>query len=165
MKLEYQLKDIGYKNKAKCIGDLIGYYATTKYKTLEGLEKIKNNKTICSMLINTLRKHNGMTGMTIDTLLNNLEVANKIQLFTFTSDTIDYINYVEQSKDLTLIVEMNDLYFTTKATLAANMPGFRISKRPLEKTIEKEKEKWVQWFEKELKNYYRYPFQKKILEI
>ncbi|RLF50598.1 MAG: hypothetical protein DRN24_06290, partial [Thermoplasmata archaeon] len=76
MRVVYELEDIGNYKKASCIGDLLKYRGETIYKLREGLNKIKNDKGISSMLINAMRKSKTMTGMTIENLINNLETGS-----------------------------------------------------------------------------------------
>jgi hypothetical protein len=64
---------------------------------------------------------------------------------------------------MTVEVFMGDIYFETKAMLDEAMPGFRKHKQPTEFYVSREKETWVRWFEKNLKEYHGFDKCKKVV--
>ena len=154
MRIVYELEDMGNYKKASCIGDLLKYRGETIYKLREGLNKIKNDKGISSMLINAMRKSKTMTGMTIENLINNLETGSQLEIFTFKTNDVELYKFFDNKQDLTLEIYMDDLFFQSKALLSQSLQGFRIRKLPFDVLMKKEKERWVRWFEKNLNDYH-----------
>lgn len=165
MKVTYVLNNISGKNKALCVGDLVRYYGETKYKIRENLQKIKDSKTISAMIINSIRKNSNFAGVTIEGLLANLEASNASDIFAFKVNNQNLIQIFDAQPDMVIEVFMDELFFSTKAVMSQNMPGFRLHAIPIEHQIQKEKESWVKWFEKNLRDYQpSNKWDKKVLE-
>jgi len=155
MKLSYQLHDISNRKMALCIGDLVRYVGQTNYKMKEGVENIKSSKTLSSIFLSKMRQGNGLSGMTIDNLLNALELASLSDFFYITIDGVNPCDLFDKKKDITMKVFMNDNYFLIKSYQQSMIPGFRIEKQPIDRIMVKEKEKWMNWFEKNLRDYHQ----------
>jgi hypothetical protein len=153
MHIRYVLNGVSPKNKMLCIGDLIRYYGEAKYKTQEKLNKIRYNHGLSSMLLNSMRKHPGMSGMTIESLISSLEASASMDIFTFDVDGKSISKMIDaDSHNMILEVDMNPLFFSTKASLTMYTPTIG-KKRSFEEMEAREKENWIRWFEKELNNY------------
>ena len=142
------------RKKASCVGDLIKYRGETIYKIREGLDKIKDNKGLASIIINAMKKNKGMAGMTIEQLLTNLETSSSIDIFSFKVNDHELYKLFDESNNMNIEVYMDDLYFQSKAMMDQALQGFRIKKMPYSLLVEKEKDKWLRWFEKNLKDYH-----------
>jgi hypothetical protein len=153
MRIIYECKDISKRNRANCVGDLLRYYGETRYKIVESLEKIKNNKTISAMLVNSMRKRAGMTGLTVDMLLTRLENTAQMKMLDLKINGKQPYIIFEDGEDMEIEIFMDDLYFETKAMLDQALPGIR-KKPSVDVYVFKEKEAWVRWFEKNLKDYH-----------
>lgn len=158
MRSVYELHDMSLLQQGKCTADLLKYYGERKYKLLEQLTSVSNNEMVTIKLLNQIRKHTNTASLTIDQLLSGLESAAGIDVFSF---KINGINPAEmfKSRDVTLEVYMNPLYFTTQAALSQSLPGFRKHKnidmdQKILEVAQKEQAKWVRWFEKELNVYH-----------
>jgi len=158
MRIKYKLHKMPLLQQSKCMGDLTKYYGERKFKLLEQVTAIRNNDLIATKLLNTIRKHTGTTGLTIDQLVNGLETAAGVDIFTF---KVNDVNPCEMFKDedLTLEVYMNPIYFTTQAALGAQLPGFRKHRHmdmesKIKDIAQKDQDRWLRWFEKELNNYH-----------
>ena len=149
MKIEYSLKDITPKNKAVCIGDLIRYYGETKYKIIESVEKLNNSETTKGMVINLLRK--AIDNPYIGNVFDNLVELSKKNIFSFTVDNKNPVIFDNGKNNCNLCIVMDDAYFFTKAIYAMMRPGFR--KMSYEEYIEREKQEFKRWFDKNLKDY------------
>jgi len=164
MKILYTIKDMPPKKKSLCLGDLIRYYGETKYKTLEHIQKLQQNKTMAAKLVNSIRKLPNNQNFTIDIILQALETASSTQIFDFKIDGISPNAILKEGKDVAIEIYMNPLYFTTKAVMYQAFPGFRSKHDNIEVAIKKENDLWVKWFERELRGYSAKPFEKTILE-
>ncbi len=149
MKIEYNIKDISGKNKALCIGDLIRYYGETRYKIIESVEKLNSNETTKGMVINLLKK--AINNPLVGGIFDNMQELAKKKVFSFTVDDFNPIKFDNGKNSCILVLDMGDEYFTAKAIYAMMRPGFR--KQCFEAYVEKEKQEFRRWFEKNLKDY------------
>lgn len=150
MKLRYNINNISGKNKALCIGDLIRYYGETKYTIIEKVNKLNSSENTKGMVTNLLKRamDNPQVGMVMD----NLEELAKKDVFKFTVDEINLCNKFDNDNDnCSIVIDMRDEYFTAKAIYAMMRPGFR--KQSFEDFVNKEKQDFKRWFEKNLKEY------------
>jgi len=169
LKLKYILKEIPFKQQALCIGDLLRYHGESKYGLAESIDRIASNKGLAVKLLNTIRSHSGMSGMTIDSLINQLQVASGIDIFKFTVNGEDLSTVFKDTKEIELDVYMNPVYFTTKGALTQYLPGIRRKKAGNDAVLEQakfEQEKWIRWFERELCKYHpQNRWEKKIISL
>ena len=68
----------------------------------------------------------------------------------------------QQKENCKIEVELIEEYFDTQAIWDMMKPGFR--RMSFEGYVQKEKDKWVKWFEKNLRDDYTTCYTKKILE-
>jgi len=164
MKVKYKLKDMPLKQQSLCAGDLIRYYGESKYKMIESVEKIAENRGLTVKLLNVIRNHTTMAGLTIDSLINNLELASGTDIFKFKINGKDPTDLFKDG-DMEMEIYMNPIYFATKSAISSQLPGFRRktvgSSTELEMKARQEQAKWMRWFEKELNKYH--PEWKKIV--
>jgi hypothetical protein len=137
------------KNKALCVGDLIRYYGETKYKIIESVEKLNSSETTKGMVANLLRK--AMSNPMASSIFDNLSELAKKDIFSFTVDGVNPIVFEDAENGCSLVVKMSDEYFQAKAIYAMMRPGFR--KYSFEECIEREKQDFRRWFDKNLKEY------------
>jgi len=168
MKIKYGLKNMSLLNQSLCIGDLMRYYGESKFKLVESIEKIAEDRGLTVKMLNAIRKHT-MAGITIDGLINNLELAAGTDVFKFTINGKDPTEIFIDG-DIELEIYMNPLYFTTKAAISGQIPGFRRKKisSELELNIKAKQEqtKWLRFFERELNKYHpRDQWHKKVLNL
>ena len=145
------------KEQSLCIGDLMRYYGESKYKMKESIEKITENRGIASKLLNTIREHTE-TGVTLDGLITQLQIASGTDIFTFKINGVDPTKVFTDEKNVELDVYMNPIYFNTKGAISSQLPGFRHKHISSEKELvakgRQEQQKWLRWFEKELRGYH-----------
>lgn len=168
MRIKYNLKGISLKNQSLCIGDLIRYYGESKYKLIESVERISENRGITAKMLNAIRDHT-KAGMTLEGLITNLQMASGTDIFTFKVNGKDPTELFHDG-DIELEIYMNPLYFTTKAGISGQIPGFRRknigSSAELQMKAKQEQAKWIKWFEKELNKYHpRSQWGKRILDL
>lgn len=156
MKILYKLKEMPLYKQSQCIGDLTRYFGESKFKLVESVEKIEENRGLSVKLLNTIRKHTS-AGMTIEGLVNNLQLASGMDVFKFKINGSD-ITKMFKDGDVELEIYMNPLYFATKGAISAQVPGFRRkavqSQTELEIKAKQEQTKWLKWFERELNKYH-----------
>ena len=150
MKIRYRINNITGKNKALCIGDLIRYYGETRYKILEGVQRFNQNDTTKGMVANLLKK--ATNNPMVDMMLNNIEEFAKKRVFSFTINGNDLLFFDNGVNNCELIIEIGDEYFNAKAIYDLMRPGFR-KKLDYNEYIYKEKQDWLNWFEKNLQEY------------
>ena len=149
MKVEYKIRDISGKSKSLCVGDLIRYYGETRYGIIEKIEKLNNSETTKSMVANLLQK--AMNNPAVGAVFDNLNELSKKKVFSFSIDKIDPTCFDDGSDECTLVVDMGDEYFSAKAIYDMMKPGFK--KRTFEECVERQKQEFIRWFERNLKEY------------
>ena len=157
MKIRYTLKKMPLLKQSLCVGDLTRYYGESKYKLIESVKRIEENRGLSAKLLNTIRKHTAMAGLTIDGLINNLELASGTDIFKFKINN-QTITDMFKDGDVELEIYMNPIYFVTKGAITSQLPGFR--RKPAQSSTEiefkakQEQTKWITWFERELNKYH-----------
>lgn len=159
MKIQYDIKNISGKNKALCIGDLIRYYGETKYKIIDGMQKLNDSETKKGMVAGLLKKV--VNNPSVDMIMSNLEEFSKKNIIVFAVDGFNPLVFDNGTDSCVLVVEMGDEYFAAKAIYGMMKPGFR--KMEFEDHVDRERKNWIRWFEKNLKEYSN-SFTSKILE-
>ena len=159
MKIEYKIDKITGKNKSICVGDLIRYYGETRYKIIEGIKKLNDSKTTKGMVAKILSK--ATDNASVEMIMGNLEETAKKQIFAFKIDDINPLTYDNGKDNCVIVVELSQEYFSAKAIYDMMKPGIR--KLTFEEHIQREKENWIKWFEKNLKDYTS-SYESKILE-
>lgn len=149
MKIEYTLEKITGKNKSLCVGDLIRYYGETRYKIIEGIQKLNDSKTTKGMVAKLLSKVTDNAG--VEMIMANLEQSAKKTIFSFDIDGVNPLLYDNGNDSCIIVIELGEEYFSAKAIYDMMKPGFR--KMTFEEHIQKEKDNWMKWFEKNLKDY------------
>ena len=149
MKIEYSLDKITGKNKSLCVGDLVRYYGETKYKIVDGIQKLNDSKTTKGMVAKLLSKATNNAG--VEMIMGNLEQYAKKSILSFSIDDINPLLYDNGKDNCVVVINISEEYFNAKAIFDMMKPGFR--KMSFEEHILKEKENWVKWFEKNLKDY------------
>jgi len=156
MKIVYNLHKMPLLKQSLCIGDLIRYYGESKFKLVESVRRIEENRGLSSKMLNTIRKHTNV-GMTIESLVTNLQMASGTDIFKFKINGMDPTTMFTD-EDIELEIYMNPLYFVTKGAITGQLPGFRRKPANTETEIEmkarQEQTKWIKWFEKELNKYH-----------
>ena len=84
-------------------------------------------------------------------IMDNLEQYAQKNVFSFTIDEINPLIYDNGEENCVIIIDMGEEYFSAKAIYDMMKPGFR--KMEVEDHIKNEKENWLKWFEKNLKDY------------
>jgi hypothetical protein len=152
MKLEYTINNISGKNKSLCIGDMIKYYGETRYKMIEGVQKLNKSDTTKGMVAHLLKK--AMKNPVVDAMFNNIEeLANKQHFFLFTVDNIKPLLFDNGKNHCVMVVEMTEEYFAAKTIYDMMKPTLGVHKMEYEDYLHKEKGDWRKWFEKNLKEY------------
>jgi len=165
MRVKYRIAKMPLLQQSKCMGDLMKYYGERKFKLMEQVHAISNNEMVSSKLLNTIRKHGGMAGLSIEQFVQGLQTASDIDVFSFKVNDVDPCKMFK-GENLELEVYMNPIYFSTQASLSVAMPGFRKHKEnDVEKLVLKkarmEQNRWLRWFDKELNNYHPSEYWKK----
>ena len=149
MKIEYTIDKITGKNKSLCVGDLIRYYGETRYKIIEGVKKLNDSKTTRGMVAKLLSK--AMDNPSTELIMGNLEKFAQQNIFNFKIDGINPLKFDNGKERCIITIELGEEFFSAKAVYDMMKPGLR--KMSFEEHVEKEKENWVKWFEKNLKDY------------
>lgn len=160
MLIEYDIKKISGMKKSLCVGDLIKYYGETAAKTRDKVKKLNESNDTKGMIASILRK--AMNNQGAQMVMDNIQESAKKNIFSFKIDDINLLTFDNHKETCVIEVEMIEEYFVTHALWNMMTPGFR--KMSYEQHIEKEKERWLKWFEKNLRNDYTTCYTKKILE-
>ena len=158
MKVEYMLHNMNPLKRGMMEGDIQSYVAQKRYKMAEGLKQLKSNKAgILTTILKRVQKHSPMVDITVEGLINALEVAGDRAGGLFDFSITD-----GSGKDVVLVIDIDDTYFMVDGMVKALMP--RIHRKSHDMT-DVSKEKWEKWFEHELKRYHPSDgWTKKILE-
>jgi len=149
MIIEYNLDKISGKNKSLCVGDLIRYYGETRYKIIEGVQKLNDSKTTKGMVASLLAKAANNPGAQL--IMGNLEEFAKKKIFGFKIDGINPLTFDNGEENCVIEIELGEEYFSAKAIYSMMKPGFR--KMTFEESLDRERDVWLKWFEKNLKDY------------
>jgi len=156
MRIKYTLKDMPLLKQSLCVGDLIRYYGESKFKLIESVKRIEQNRGLTVKMLNTIRKHTKV-GMSIDSLIMNLQMASGTDIFKFKINGKDPTEIFSDG-EIELEIYMNPIYFVTKSAITGQIPGFRRKPAGTETEIEmkarQEQTKWIKWFDKELNKYH-----------
>lgn len=150
MKIRYILNDVSTTNIVKCIGDIMRYTGETTFKLKDDAEAIRKSRTLSTIILNKLRQGKGMGALTIDNLLNTLDNSSINNMFQFKVDGVDLCDIVKDKKHIMLEINMDDSFFMTRMLIDSAL--FKVKEPEL--ALQKQKEKWVSWFEKNLKDYH-----------
>lgn len=150
MKVIYTLSDVNTTNIIKCIGDMIRYTGETTYKLKDDAAAIRRSKTLSAIVLNKLRQGKGLSGMTIDNLLNALDNAASSDMFQFKVNGVNLCDVVKDKKDIIIEVNMDETFFMTRMLVDSTI--FKI--KDADDALLKQKDKWMGWFEKNLKDYH-----------
>jgi len=161
MKLEYTLEKISNKKKTACVGDLIKYYGEIKYKIVEQANNLSRDKITKSMVANLI-KQIAANNPAVDMMLNNIEELAKKELFSFTIDGFNPLEFDNGKDSCVLVLTMNEEWFAAQALGAMIRPGFR--KFSFNEHLQKEKNDWKVYVEKNLRNDYTKYFKCRVLE-
>jgi hypothetical protein len=149
MKIKCEINNITGKQKVFCISDLIRYYGETRYKILEGIQRLNQSNTTKGMIASLLKKVSNNPNVSI--MMNDLEGFAQKRVFSFTINDIDLLIFDDGKKQCNLTVEIGDEYFFAKAVYDMMKPAFK--KTTYEQYVEKEKQDWLRWFTKNLQDY------------
>lgn len=150
MKVVYTLNDVSTTNIIKCIGDMMRYVGETTYKLKDDAESIRKSKTLSSIILNKLRQGKGMGGITVDNLLTAIDGISASDMFQFKVNGVNLCDVVKDKKDIELEITMDEKLFMTRMLVDSVL--FKV-KNPGE-ALQKQKDKWIAWFEKNLKDYH-----------
>lgn len=157
MKISYTLEDAENNRRGitKGLGNLLMYYADTSLRVEQNLRMLKNNERARDMLVNKLREGTGSIAMTVDNVLNAIEMSlGTGGIFSFTVDGVPLCDLAKDKKQIELEVFMHDNYFIVEATKNSLLPtfgGFRKKgEDKFQNQLSAEKLKWRQWFEHEM---------------
>ena len=150
MKVVYTLTDVSTTNIIKCIGDMMRYAGETTYKLKDDAEAIRKIKTLSSIKLNKLRQGKGMGGITVENLLTAIDTTSASDIFKFKINGVNLCDVVKDKKDIELEIAMDDNFFMTRMLVDSVL--FKV-KDPGE-ALQKQKDKWIAWFEKNLKDYH-----------
>lgn len=150
MKILYTLNDVSTTNIVKCIGDMLRYTGETTYKLKEDAEAIRKSKTLSTIILNKLRQGKGMGALTIDNLLNTLDAGSINNMFQFKVDGVDICDIVKDKKSIVLEINMDESFFMARMLVDSAL--FKTKEPDL--ALQKQKDKWISWFEKNLKDYH-----------
>jgi len=150
MKILYTLNDVSTTNIVKCIGDMLRYTGETTYKLKEDAEAIRKSKTLSTIILNKLRQGKGMGALTIDNLLNTLDAGSINNMFQFKVDGVDICDIIKDKKSIVLEINMDESFFMARMLVDSAL--FKTKEPDL--ALQKQKDKWISWFEKNLKDYH-----------
>ncbi len=101
----------------------------------------------------TINRKINLSGLKIDFGVQRLKLIRerKKNIFFFTVDDINPLLFDTGNDTCKIIIEIGDEYFSAKAIYDMMKPGFRHME--INDYIIKEKQSWIHWFEKNLKDY------------
>jgi hypothetical protein len=145
------------------VADLIGYKLDRDLSATEKLKALSGDKRFLSMIINVAKKGSPAMGMTVDTVVQGLQSALSMDIFSFKVNGVDPFKAFKEAlngKDFELEIYMNPLYFSSEIAMKmAVMPMFKRKKMDeayIEEKIEKTKNAWMFDFEKKTREYIDY---------
>jgi hypothetical protein len=133
------------------VGNLMGnYYSEVSVKLREAMEKVKQESRVRDWVVQQIRKGKGSIGTAVDLSFSSVEaVLAQGDVFYFEVDGVRLTNIFKDKKELDLTVGINDYYLLTQLAMRNFYGKLSLSKYP--KTLEGEKQKWLDWFEYHLK--------------
>jgi hypothetical protein len=172
LKVLYSVPEIDVKMRNLFIADLIGYKLQRDLEATQKLRKLSENKGWMMKVVDTARKSQSSGGMTLDMVMQGLQTALNIDIFSFKVNGVDLFKLLDEKvKSSTFEVEvfMNPLYFSSEIALKnAVMPGFRkpvLTEEYMQERMKKAGKAWLFQFEKNCKEYLNYDsINKTILE-
>ena len=171
MKVRYHFTNINKKGMAYGIGDLLKYYADISVSVREKMEMLKKQSRARDVLVNYLRKQTGSVGITVDSVFSAAERAiDRGDMFYFTVDNNKICNLIPSEDETDIEVFMDDNYFLTQMMVSKYTPSFGGFRKSFSEGVKGEKERWMEWFEKEWKKPIKFKgfgnskFEKEILE-
>jgi hypothetical protein len=150
MKVLYNLNDVSTTKMIKCIGDLLRHVGETTYKLKDDAEAIRKSKTLSSIILNKLRRGKGMGGITVDNLLTALDATATSNMISFKVNGVNLCDTVKDKKDIELEITVDENFFMTRMLVDSVL--FK-TKNP-DEALQKQKDKWISWFEKNLREYH-----------
>lgn len=128
------------------------YTGDTTYKIRDEANAIRKNRNMTSVILNKLRQGKGLGGISVDNLLMALETASITDIFAFKIDDVNLCDAVKNKKAIKLEVTMHDNFFYTRMLLDTVMPFHK--GKDTDEALQHQKDKWISWFEKNLKEYH-----------
>ncbi len=159
VRIQYRQDDITLDMRNKFVADLIGYKLQRDLKANEKLRALSNDRGYLTRIVNVARKSKSTTGMTIDTVINGIQTALGMEIFSFKINGLDPFKILyEQLKNPEFSVEvyMNPLYFSAEVAMGQLMPGFRkkqLTEKDIEEKLSKCSKAWAFQFERNIKEY------------
>lgn len=159
MRIQYNQDTVPLDMRSKFIADLIGYKLQRDLKANEKLKALANDRNYLTRIVNVARKSKSATGMTVDSVLNGIQTALGMEIFSFTVNGVDPFRVLSErlkDKEFTVEVYMNPLYFSAEVALSQAMPGFRkkqLDEKAIEEKMMKAGHAWAFQFEKNIKEY------------
>jgi len=151
MKVLYHFNSFNERKMLVGVGNLMGnYYGEVSVKLREAMEKVKQESRIRDWIVTQVRKGHGTIGTTVDNSFGAIEaVLSQGDIFYFEVDGVRPCNLITGKKELDLVLSINDYYLLTQLAMRNFYGKLSLSKYP--KTLEGEKEKWLDWFEYHLR--------------
>lgn len=171
MRIQYRQDDVPIGVRSQFVADLIGHKLQQDLKANQKLRALSGDRKYLSAIVNVARKSPSMMGMTIDMVIQGIQTALGMDIFSFKVNGLDPFKVLNEQlryPEFTVEVYMNPLYFSAEVALSQAMPGFRKKNLTEELIAEKMKRAsnaWAYTFEKKIKEYIDMSkCQKKIME-
>jgi len=150
MDIKYTFTDLNKKGMMYGIGSLLFYYADISLQVSEKMNDLSGNKQIRNKLTEYLRNKTGVVGITVDSMQTAIDtIMAKGDFFNFTVNGEKMCEFIK-GDTIEIQVHMDETYFVTELAMRKFNPATRLRKRYPE-TIDGEKQRWMNWFEKEWK--------------
>jgi hypothetical protein len=151
MKVTYHFNSFNERKMLTAVGNLMGnYYSEVSVKLREAMEKVQQESRVRDWVVAQLRKGKGSFGTAVDTSFSSMEaVLAQGDMFWFEVDGVRLTDLFKGKKELDLVVGLNDYYLVTQLAMRNFYGKLSLSKYP--KTLEGEREKWLDWFEYHLR--------------
>lgn len=160
MKVSYVIPGISMQTKARLVADLTGYRLQRDLHAEKKLKALSDNSKWMGKVVDVAKKNSGAPGMTIDTVLQGLNTALSMDIFSFRVNGVDVFKSYQEHltpEPMVLEIEMNELYFSSEIAMEqAIRPGFRkdVTTEYIEGRMERAKRKWLFEFEANVKEYF-----------
>ena len=151
MIVKYHFNSFNERRMLTAVGNLMGnYYGEVSVKLRETMEKVRQESRVRDWVVQQIRKSQGAIGTAVNTSFSSVEaVLSQGDIFYFEVDGVRLTDLFKGKKEVDLVVGLNDYYLVTQLAMRNFYGKLSLSKYP--KTLEGEREKWLDWFEYHLR--------------
>lgn len=170
MKVKYVQEKMDKQTRNLFLSDLIGYKLQRDADATRKLKRLSNDRGFMGRIVNSASKSGSATAMTVDSVIQGIQTALSIDIFSFKVNGFDLFKMVDDKIGdgaFELEIYLNPLYLSSEIALKQVVtPGFRkpkITEEYMNERMKKAGKSWLFGFEKQTKEYIDYSTAKKTI--